>query len=362
MGQKLLNSIQNSLLQNHESLRIQGHLHLTKSQPAYCDAYLLRDFAIEKNVDNWILEKSSFSELMNRYQSLSQEAIAATKPKHYAMRVLSGMGAICSGKNIFLFFPHCLGIEPEPGKESFGIELIDVWRNVFERVVFPCARTVLDGQALLKSLPRLLHSLEKTIYLASIFHEVGHRIGPWRVSPVSDSRMKVSPFLLDVMGELSTDSNLVWNLREFPEIALFVTLQRIFWFGRRGYLDNPQSAWINNDNDSWITACLWNELLCKGILTSQGSKWLLKVEELPKFYKELSEEIDRIGNYTINLTSHEEQDAYILTWMKLKVEWTEKSGFVLPATLQRVFSKCSRFPEIPQFEPVLDLISEEELA
>jgi hypothetical protein len=239
--------------------------------------------------------------------------------------------------------------------DCFGMELIDVWRNVFEQVVFSCARTALGRRTLMAMIPQLLRSLDKTIYLASIFHEAGHRVGAFRVSPMADPRLRISSFHLDVMGELSTDSFLVKNLREFPEIAVFVTLQRLFWFGRRGFLDNPRSAWANQDNDSWITACLWNELKGAGVLRGERrGEWEILCERLPDFYSELSREIEALGARILSLETAAEQDAEISSWMKSKVEWNEQEGFVLPDDLQTVFMKCSRFPEIPQFNPILN--------
>jgi len=359
MDLELLNSIRTSLHENRERLHIRGQLHLTKSAPAFCDALLLRDLSLEKNVSAWVESKTSFRKIFSRYNQFTADKISNDVPEHYAMRVLSGKGAICSGRNIFLFFPHCLGLTTNNEEDCFGLELIDVWRNVFEKAVFPCARVVLENNNLLTPLPQLLHSLEETTYLASIFHEIGHRVGPWKVSPQAHTNLKVSPFYLDVMGELSTDCLLVQNLCEFSEINTFVTLQRIFWFGRRGYLDNPRSAWINHDNDSWISACLWNEFLKHGILSKTESKWTLQFEATPKFYRKLYTEIENLGHTVLALKTREEQDAAVLSWMKSKVEWKATEGFILPSSLQDAFAECSRLPEIPQFNPILDLNHEE---
>lgn len=351
----LLETIRTDLRENRERVHIQGHLHLTKSSPAYCDVTLLRDLELESDVRGWLNERVKGAELMGRYRRDAEFPISTELPDHYAMRVLSGRGAICSGRNIFLFFPYCLGVSQSQESDCFGMELIDVWRNVFEQVVFPCARTVLGRRTLMAAVPRLLRSLDKTIYMASIFHEAGHRVGAFRVSPVADTRLRLTSFYLDVMGELSTDCLLVKNLSEFPEIAAFVTLQRLFWFGRRGFLDNPRSAWINQDNDSWITACLWNELKRAGVLGRDArGDWEILCERLPEFYAGLAREIESIGRRVLNHASSAGQNAEVSAWMKSKVEWNAKEGFLLPADLQTVFMKCSRFPEIPQFNPILN--------
>lgn len=352
---ELLESIRTGLRENRDKLHIQGHLRLTKSSPAYCDVVLLRDFDLENDVHVWLNDRANSLQIMKRYQGDANAPISMALPDHYAMRVLSGRGAICSGRNIFLFFPYCLGVTQDTESDCFGMELIDVWRNVFEEVVFPCARTVLGHRTLLAMIPGLLRSLDKTIYLAAIFHEAGHRAGAFRVSPISDERLRISSFHLDVMGELSTDLLLVKNLREFPEIASFVTLQRLFWFGRRGFLDNPRSAWINQDNDSWITAYLWNELKREGLLTLNAwNKWDIDHRTLPNFYEKIWREVESIGQRLLEIARPEDQDSLISNWMKSKVEWNANENFILPRDLQSAFMSCSRYPEIPQFNPILN--------
>ena len=88
----------------------------------------------------------------------------------------------------------------------------------------------------------LQRNLEKTIYLASIFHEIGHRAGPFRISPAKRLGLKVDDERLNILGELATDSLLVQHLAEFPEILHFVIFQRLFWFGRMGFRNNPVQA------------------------------------------------------------------------------------------------------------------------
>ncbi|MBC7370633.1 MAG: hypothetical protein H7326_03655 [Bdellovibrionaceae bacterium] len=361
MPQELLKKLKNDLDQKAGHLRIRGQLHLTKSQPAYCDAVLLRDVSLENDVSGWIDERTSWSDLLDRYQSMDPELISGQPPEHFAVRVLSGRGSICSGKNIFLFFPHCLGITETDSSESFGLELVDVWRNVFEKVVFPCARSVLDSESLVAALPGLLHAIEKTTYLASVFHEIGHRIGPWKVSPKPNEKLRVDSFYLDILGELSTDCALVKNLSPFPEINSFVTLQRMFWFGRRGYLDNPKSAWLNTDNDSWISAFLWNELTRQKLLQKNGDKWNLKFSELPGFYSELYSEIQDLGLEVLRHSTKLMQNQIVEHWMRSKVDWDPLAGFALSESQQDAFASCARYPEIPQFNPILDLNPQEML-
>jgi hypothetical protein len=63
------------------------------------------------------------------------------------VRMLASVGAICSGNNIFMFFPEVIGLNANSEKGCFG--------------------------------------LERTIFLAAIFHEIGHRTGHFKVSPAT---------------------------------------------------------------------------------------------------------------------------------------------------------------------------------
>lgn len=350
---KTLNEVSEQLRSNYPTVRLEGFFKLTKTEKSYCNALLKRDFTTEESVNALIDKNVGWNILISRYETLNDNSKPLVKPKHYAARILEGFGSMVSGKNIFLFFPECLNVKST--HLAFGIEFIDLWSNIFTSAVFPCARTVLSRKTCSEMLPSLNEQLKESIYMASVFHELGHQIGPYKVSPAKDSRNLLSAFYLDILGELATDSLLVYQLKEFPNIASFVLLQRLFWFPRRGFMDNPLAAQINSDNDSWIGAFLWNELLKNKVMEKESNQWRINWKSLPGFFKNLHEEIEELGQRILSQNTANLQDELVLSWMKSKVEYHEELGFLFHPEQIRAYQLCSRYPEIPQFQPLLDI-------
>ena len=342
-----LDRIYNGFHRGDRLVSVTCQMKLTKTRKAVCEAILLNDIDLRNDVLAWIASRSSARTILDRYQS-------PELPSHFPARVVSGLGSISSGQNIFLFFPECLGVQGRTPKDFFGIELIDVWANIFQKSVFPCARNTFTAASQIEMMSVAGPNLDKSIYLASIFHEVGHQVGAWRVSPSHDPRLKISQFYLDVFGEMSTDSQLVLNLPEFPEIAMFVLLQRIFWFGRRGFRDDPMSAMINTDNDSWLSALLWNRMQKAGAFVQQGHRWQLHFGKAREVFKQLHDDVEQLGTEVLKCSTQFEQDQMALQWMKGEVEWQEGHGFILPEDLRAVYRSCIHIEEIPYFHPLAE--------
>ncbi len=108
-------------------------------------------------------------------------------------------------------------------------------------------------------------------------------------------------------------------------------------------------AWINQDNDSWISAYLWNELNQFSIFQVDGSKWNLYIKALPKFYNKISTEIESLGKKVLMQTTREAQDTLVLEWMKTKVQWNQIEGFSLDPSLQKFFRVVLIFQKFRNF-------------
>lgn len=349
----VLHRLQDALEQGDDLIPIHAYLKLTKTERNLCSAILLRDKGLEQVVMTDIACRAgSFGQVMARYQKYDSSLVDLSPPKHFAVHLLSGLGSISSGKNIFLFFPQCLGLVPERAQDCFGLELIDVWTNVFERAVYPCLAKVADLRTKYEVFTSLRLKTERTIFLASIFHEVGHRVGPYRVSPQPDPRMSLSEFHLDVLGELATDSLLVVMLEEFPEIAQFVMTQRLFWFPRRGFMDSPEMARINEDNDSWIGAYLWNAFEQQGILRWQGWRLSIDWSRVVDGFRGVLAEIDALG-VKVLAAAPGEQDAVVRQWMDAQVARSPSGRHLLPAGLRGMFEACQSIAEFPHFRSML---------
>ncbi len=336
--QQELQLIKHYLNTNQAIIPIEAELHLTKGQPGFSRGYFLRDFELEKQVDCWLEERIDYKKLLSRYQQRYPELYSAEKPAHYAIRCYDLNGKVAQGENIFMFFPSVLGINSSDIKDYFGFEFVDMWTMVFDQIIFPCVKKVFDIESQLKLYENLRPVLEKAIYLASIFHEIGHRCGAWRVSPHIHKGIKINAFHTDVLGELSTDMMLCHFLKEFPEIKYFIFLQRLFWFGRFGFEQDPIYGKLNIDNDTWISTLLWNRYINNNVLTiNTDSTWKINFSQLEEVYTNLLEDIDELGN-NIKLLSFG-QDDQIHDWMNDNVE-SNNGSFYYPESMRRVFEKC----------------------
>lgn len=337
-------------------IHVNGSLKLTKSDLHPTHAFLLRDFELERSVHNWIAERSSYSKILERYRSFDPQLNSDLPPQHFAVRMLAGVGAICSGNNIFMFFPEVIGLNAKSEHDCFGFEFVDIWANIFRENVFRCWNQTFDFQSRVELLQSLSPNLERTIFLAAIFHEIGHRTGCFKVSPAKDPNLKISSFHLDVLGELATDAQLVLNLPEFPEIAHFVFSQRIFWFGRRGFANNPISAWMNCDNDSWISAMLWNRSVAQGLIRKDGVRFIYDSSRIAEVFRGVLSSIEDLGANLNTLCSSEAQRDAVDEWMRSEVDYNSHSGYLLSEDQRRAFYSCQQIVEIPHFSPMLNLL------
>lgn len=197
---KILDALKKQLQSGNEHISIQGFFKLTKTEKRYAEY----DTSLE-----WV-----------------------DWPQHYPVHLLAGNGPFTSGKNIFAFFPEALGLLARQTQDVIGLEFIDVWTNIFNSVVFPCVKEVFDLPTQFKVYQSLIINLDQTIYLAAVFHEMGHRCGPWKVSPRPLVEMSISPYeaiMVNKDGKLSiAHERLMAAYRqitlEIDEVGSFVRL------------------------------------------------------------------------------------------------------------------------------------------
>lgn len=342
-----LSSLKMQLSSDQDIVNVRGNLQLTKTNFGITEAYMFRDKLVEQQTYQRIMNAGGYLKYINRYFSYDSTVHDKSAPLHYAVRLLAGNGSITSGKNIFAFFPDAFNAPAYSDREVFGLEFIDVWENIFKLNIIPCVREVFDLNSQIKIFTSLEMNLASTIYLAAIFHEIGHRYGPWKVSPARDPELNMSKFHWDVMGELSTDCLLVSMLREFPEMVLFIILQRIFWFSKRAYSENPVSGLANTDGDSWIGLYLWNKLHKARVVSRMDSKlWSLNTENVISLFESITNEIDELA---VKLKNSTNQDQVVQEWMKSQVKWSHDSGYEIPYELSSIFESCHKIPDYPHY-------------
>jgi len=182
-----------------------------------------------------------------------------------------------------------------------------------------------------------------------VFHELGHEVGPWRVSPTPRPDMHLDGYELDVLGELSTDSLMILQLKECPEIPLFIILQRLFWFSRRGFKENPMHGHLNTDNDAWIGLYLWSKLKRHGVISVLGDRLDYNPHAVQDCFQEVVHEIDALF---VPGAEKEIQRSLIQKWQQEMVSDHLSSGaFCYPEDLRNFLSRCHSIIEVPQFFP-----------
>lgn len=342
----VLKKIRHAIDANDSIIPLDADFYFTKGLPGQATGNIYRDKELEQSVIKWIGSRTSFENVIQRYQTYYPELLSLEWPSHYATRFINAQGRIAEGKNIFMFFPEVLGIESNELKDYFGFEFIDLWVDVFDEIIFPCVRRIFDSETQIILFSALRPNLEKIIYLSAVFHEIGHRCGFWRVSPSIDPKIKINKFHTDVLGELSTDTLLCCMLKEFPEVVYFIFLQRLFWFGRFNFKNKQKSGALNEDNDTWIGSYLWNFYEKNNILEKRSGENTLHVnfEKLLSVFPKVLIDIDTLGKNIICTDSS--QDDLIHLWMKNNVMFVNEE-FVYPASMVEIFLKCIDVIETP---------------
>ncbi|AJC48728.1 hypothetical protein IB642_01370 [Allofrancisella guangzhouensis] len=347
LAKNTLDSFYEAIQRKQKVIPFDANFYFTKGEPGRVTGYLLREVALEEEVVHWLNSRVKFQQVMQRYKKYDYRLASLDWPAHFATRFINVTGqAATNCENIFMFFPEVLGLKTDNLEDYFGFEFIDMWVSVFDEIIFPCMRRVFDKDSQFELYATLRPMLEKTIYLASVFHEIGHRCGYWKVSSTVDSRISINKFHTDVLGELATDTLLVNFLPEFRELQYFIFLQRLFWFGRFGFKDNPRNGKLNNDNDTWIGAYLWNQYIEKSVLTQNSDEtWNVDFNKLGTVFSSILDDIDKLGEVLI-LNSKGLHDELVYQWMINRVI-LKNNKFCYSSTMKDALKHCINVAEKP---------------
>ncbi|PHV13235.1 hypothetical protein [Chitinimonas sp. BJB300] len=338
-----LRSLRIRLDRGDRRILIDYPLQFTKGTLQQTQCELFVDQPLRDRVANWTEQLGGFASFISRYQDFDPRMVDQSWPAHFPVHVLSAKGQIVEGRNIFMFFPEVLGLSTGQHNDYFGLELIDIWDAVFDQVITPCVQRMFDAQTQFDYFESFCTQRRELIYLASVFHEIGHRVGPWKVSPCKDENIHLSKMQVDIMGELSTDTYLVKFLPEFPELASFVLYQRLFWFGRMHYEQDSVHGALNTDNDAWIGAYLWQIAERVGCLShdSTSGLWRIARDRIASIFDVVFDELQAIGAQLLN---EPDQIDALQRWIDERVPKDEAGQFIYPDSMAQALRRCADVP------------------
>jgi hypothetical protein len=338
----LLRSLRSKLDHGHQRISINHPLRFTKGETRLSNFEIYVDHLLRDRVIALIQSGGGWSALMDRYAAFDPGLKDLSWPSHFPVHILSGDGQVTDGSNIFMFFPEVLGISGEKPSDYFGLELIDAWECVFDQIITPCLQRIADEKTILEYFTVFCSRRREIIYLASVCHEIGHRVGIWKVSPSRDDRLSLTKMQIDVMGELSTDTYLVKFSNKSFGLAEFVLYQRLFWFGRMLSDQDAVQGALNSDNDAWIGAYLWQIAESIGCLkfNSIDSKYSIKHDLIANVFDMVFEDI-RSLEARVLAAGPGDHSLVIQKWMEDRVPQSKTGDFVYPKSMADVFFRCS---------------------
>ncbi|UQS17168.1 hypothetical protein [Pseudomonas sp. HS6] len=327
-----------------EPVFLDGRYSFTKDRNVHVRATLARRVDLEERMQAWLARRLSADTLLARVSQRCNFGEKVKWPEHFPVRIVDADDEAALFNNVFLYFPFGAGLRSEEEQHIFGFELVEVSTRIFKQVHAPILRLVGSDNVNELFEARFSDCLEEVVCLYSLLHEMCHRVGVWRVVPSKDKSLRVSGGNLAIVGELWADLQLVENAREFPELALFIFLNRIFWYARKGYDANTSHADLNSDNDAWGGAYLWVRLREAGALSINQvtGKLDFELRAMTDVFSACHQELESLGLACLEASVN--GDALVNQW-KSSVLPGPLGKQVVPFELQAIYAQCRGVPE-----------------
>ena len=367
---EILMDVRNQIESSSPVVKIDANIKGTKAQGKVTVTYA-RDLELEKFIETFNHE--SIHAQLHHYDPTSKPVI----PQHYPVKILSALGHVATGENVFLALPLALGLPVNHPSEHLGFEHIDVWRAIADQVIFPFLFRVLSKDSLawvMETLqmisPDLIKCIEvldwqslrdrgeisfkyldKIIYGAAILHEYGHMAGPMKVLPATSKFSCLNELYQGCLGE--TAANCISGLlaEDRPEVALWQFLFNFAFFGRKGYLHSPKEGQINADNDSLSALVFYQWFRRYGFIEISENKLNLQPKHLFPAIRALRKTLDQLAEEALVLPI-DEMNLKIFTWLSDLLP-VQNSQFYLPKELAHCYGQFAfDVPEKPRFRPL----------
>ncbi|CAH9057913.1 hypothetical protein PSECIP111951_01764 [Pseudoalteromonas holothuriae] len=330
-------------VERSEDFLLRGNFRLTKSKMSFGAAR----FKIERNVLDTSLrmfdKTSCKDEVLRNYQTFSMDGRKVVLPKHYPVSMTEREGVLNGNRNVFMYFPYCMGGMDANPDNHFSLEFIESSQAIYFNVVAPSLYEVFVNADEIDQ--KLSNKIKNLTYLFSLFHEIGHLIGPWQATPKRRDDLLIKPYYHAIMGELAADLMIARCNPEYLEISLMNLVGKMFFYARKGFMENPIQAMVNLDNDSWGGVFMIKSLLDQGVVTRSGDKYHMDLDKLMDGLIYQFNQVHELGLEVIKLKTKDEQMAFVESWMSAQLDYDDEKGYSIPKEIINIFNLLKHVPE-----------------
>lgn len=325
-----------------------------------------RDFDLENKTLDYIESKTTCEEIVARYRqtefnfrylsnglkSSIQDEISLELPESAAFSYIGGSNddsfySILTDSNDSYY--NC-----SLKTDKYNFEFVEAWENIFVTTILPCVKKNFSTTSYELLNRTLFSKLDRAIYINSLFHDLGHQVGPWKSTTISKSVAGLTAFEFRILSELFADTEQILNLNDFPEIQMLIVLQKLFWFGRRKYHQDKESGAANTDSDAWLAIFLWNKLSnSQALVRDSEGRLEYNHDKATQTFEEIYLEIKSL--YLSNFASPERLSQAVKKWMYSNVN-VKKGKFIYANNYQTLLQQCSEISDKPTFLPTFNII------
>ncbi|MHB8630098.1 MAG: hypothetical protein ACYDBJ_29600 [Aggregatilineales bacterium] len=298
----------------------------------------------------WLRQVGEFEVFQQRYKRYFGQV--PPQPAHFPAQILTANESGNAGHPAQLawFLDQYL---PNINKDNLdyvcGIELISSWESRFTSVYWPAAQRVLDkdSQKLLTELRgEMPFSTFATLY--ATLHDSGHWLGSMACLPESPVFARYMPNLwYAMMGELATDTATIALLFDLaPSAVAFILTSRLFDYMYRELDNRALQARLNQQDDTFANALLFERLRKAGGLIQVGDRWHLEIAAARAGAHQLMDDLNQLGAELIGYV-HADQteliEARSREFIRRDLSCDDRL-WQIPPTLQPVLDKLEGLP------------------
>lgn len=342
-----------ALDRNDPHLKIEGtDVRLLDGTRGPMTIHVARDFPLENGVTHYLTERVSMETILRRARAHGTPTTEL--PRYYPVRLVAANNpAVFS--NYLLVLPDLYGLEPSEAYSCRALEVVCYAEANAAQILVPTLDRLADTDTRKRVARELLPAYSEIYSAWSLFHDLGHALGPYKILPSRDCRVKVTDRQIAHLGEAFSDTLASELVPEAPWVTVLMVLTRIFVWGRRGFGADPELSEMNSDYDVWLGgAILRRAVKWQGLTLDSRGKMHLDSGALCGMAKEMFADLKALA-VQLRGRSVERQVAVAAEWMKTEVEQNASGQFRLTSLQRSLYERLSDLPEKPRFAAPLSL-------